>query len=127
MFCYGEKPRMKYVLSTFFLLLLLVFSGTGGGAQTAPRRIEIHAKRFSFQPSEITVSKGEPVTLALTSEDVNHALVIPGLKVNAPISKGHVTEITFTPDKAGDFNGKCGRFCGSGHGSMLFVVHVTDK
>lgn len=116
---------MKYVVSTCFLLLLAVFNGTGSGAQATPNRIEIQAKRFSFQPAEITVKKGEPVTLALSSADVTHGLLIPDLHVNTPIPKGHVTEVTFTPDKAGDFHGKCGRFCGSGHGGMLFVVHVT--
>ncbi len=95
-------------------------------AQSAPRRIEIHAKRFAFQPAEITVKKGETVTLALTSEDVTHSLVIEGLHVNATITKGHTTEVTITPNTVGDFNGRCGRFCGSGHGHMTFVVHVVN-
>lgn len=120
---------MKYIFWACLLLPFFAFNATGGTAQDAAagRRIEIHAKRFSFVPAEITVDKNEPVTLALTSEDVTHALLVPGLHINATISKGHVTEVTFTADKAGDFPGKCGRFCGSGHGSMLFVVHVTDK
>jgi cytochrome c oxidase subunit II len=118
---------MKYVFRICLLLPFAAFNATGAMSQAAARRIEIHAKRFSFVPAEITVNKNEPVTLSLTSEDVTHALLIPGLNINATASKGHVTEVTFTPDKAGDFRGKCGRFCGSGHGSMLFVVHVTDK
>ncbi|MBT9332366.1 cupredoxin domain-containing protein [Acidipila sp. 4G-K13] len=111
---------------------MLTLSGTSAAAQAAApdagtHRIEIHAKRFSFTPAEITVVKGEPVTLALTSEDVTHSLFVPGLHINQTITKGHVAEVTFTPEAAGDFPGRCGRFCGSGHGSMTFVIHVTDK
>ncbi len=39
-------------------------------AQDPPNRIEIVAKRWEFTPSEITLKKGEPVILVLTSKDV---------------------------------------------------------
>ncbi|MGH9560840.1 MAG: cupredoxin domain-containing protein [Terracidiphilus sp.] len=107
-------------------LLTAMFAPHALSAQSAPRRIEVHAKRFAFQPSEITLKKGETVTLALTSDDVAHSLVIEGLHVNAPITKGHITEVTITPGTVGDFEGRCGRFCGSGHGRMKFAVHVTN-
>jgi cytochrome c oxidase subunit 2 len=95
-------------------------------AQNSPRTIDVHARRFEFSPAEITVKKGETVTLSLISEDVSHSLLIEGLGVNQTIVKGHATQVTFTPNKTGDFPGRCGRFCGSGHGSMRFVVHVTE-
>ena len=120
---------MKYCLRVG-LTVLLAFSGAMDGAaqsSPSPNRIEIHAKRFSFMPSEITIKKGETVTLALTSDDVTHSLLIEGLHVNSPITKGHVTEVSVTPTAVGDFKGKCGHFCGSGHGSMLFVVHVVER
>lgn len=109
-----------------FALVATLFVPHAISSQSAPRRIEIHAKRYVFQPSEITVKKGEAVTLALTSDDVAHSLAIEDLHVNAAITKGHTTEVTITPDKTGDFQGRCGRFCGSGHGHMKFVVHVTN-
>ena len=43
-------------------------------AQEAGRTIEIHAKRFSFTPAEITLKKGETVKLVITSDDVDHML-----------------------------------------------------
>ena len=118
---------MKYLLCCCLAGLLLAVGGAGALAQSAARTIEIHAKRFSFVPAEITLTKGETVTLDLTSEDVPHALLIEGLHINSPVTKGHVTQVTLTPETVGDFHGKCGRFCGSGHGTMLFVVHVVEK
>lgn len=116
---------MKYRLWLVCLALGLISASTF--AQTPARRIEIHAKRFSFTPSEITLEKGETVTLALTSDDVPHSLRVDGLHINGAMTKGHVTEVNVTPEQAGDFKGRCGHFCGSGHGSMLFVVHVVEK
>jgi cytochrome c oxidase subunit 2 len=111
-------------------LMLAVLGGTGvlhtGNPQGEGRTIEIHAKRFAFQPAEITLQKGETVTLRLFSDDVPHSLVIKDLGVNREVSKGKEEDVTVTPDKAGDFRGKCGRFCGSGHGSMALMVHVKE-
>ena len=95
-------------------------------AQEPTNTIEIHAQRFSFIPAEINLKKGETVKLRLISDDVAHSLVVPALKINAPMVKSHPTEITVTPESTGDFKGQCGKFCGSGHGSMVFTVHVKD-
>jgi cytochrome c oxidase subunit 2 len=119
---------MKHGLIAAVLVSLVFLSGTNFcRAQDPTRTVEIHAKRFAFSPAEITLKRGETVKLELTSDDVTHSLVIPDLNVNETIKKGHMTEVTITPAKAGDFKGKCGHFCGSGHGSMIFTVHVTDN
>jgi cytochrome c oxidase subunit 2 len=97
-----------------------------GNAQGTGQTIEIHAKRFDFSPAEITLKKGQPTTIKLYSDDVPHSLVIKELGVNKEFSKGHPQEITITPDKTGDFRGKCGRFCGSGHGSMALTAHLQE-
>jgi cytochrome c oxidase subunit 2 len=96
-------------------------------AQQPAREIDVHAKRFAFSPAEITVQKGETIKIVLTSEDVTHSLVIPDLHVDVEVSKGHPGEATFTATTAGDFQGRCGHFCGPGHGSMVFTVHVKDN
>ena len=116
---------MKYRLWAVYLALSFISASTL--AQSSTQRIEIHAKRFSFVPSEITIEKGEAVTLALTSDDVPHSLLVEGLHINGTMTKGHITEVNVTPETTGDFKGRCGRFCGSGHGSRLFVIHVVEK
>jgi len=118
----GMKNRRLLVLLT--LLIAPLCTSTCVHAQQTASTIEVHARRFSFVPAEITVTKGEPVALELISDDVPHSLVVKDLGINQTITKGHASEVTFTPANSGDFKGECGRFCGSGHGSMLFVVHV---
>ncbi len=96
-------------------------------AQEQPRVIEIHAKRFSFTPAQITIDKGETVTLSLTAEDTTHGLSIPDLGVNVTLMKGKATTVEITPQQTGTFEGRCNHFCGAGHGSMVFSVQVKDK
>jgi cytochrome c oxidase subunit 2 len=95
-------------------------------ADEAPRTIEITAQRFSFSPNEITLKKGQEVTLVIHSADVSHGLVIEDLGVKTIVKKGQSSEVKFTPSVAGTFGGKCAHFCGKGHGSMKLTVHVTE-
>ena len=95
-------------------------------ADQGARTITITAQRFYFSPNEITVKKGEEVTLVIESKDVSHGLVIEDLGVRTEVKKGQSSEVKFTPENAGTFEGKCAHFCGKGHGSMTFTVHVTE-
>lgn len=108
------------------LLLSGILLQAPGHSQPAPRRIEVHAKRFSFQPNEITVKKGEPVLLVLTTEDVAHGLRFRQLNVDIKAQKGQPGQTQFTPEMTGDFVGHCSTFCGSGHGSMTLTLHVVE-
>lgn len=95
-------------------------------AQDQVQTIEVHAHRYAFVPAEITVKQGQTVKLELFSDDVTHSLLIKSLGINQELKKGHPAEVTFTASNVGDFAGKCGHFCGSGHGSMVFTVHVKQ-
>jgi cytochrome c oxidase subunit II len=95
-------------------------------SQPSPKRIEITAKKFSFEPSEITVKRGEPVVLVLKSEDVAHGIRFRELNMEINVRAGATGEAQFTPQKTGDFVGHCSVFCGAGHGSMQLKLHVVE-
>ena len=95
-------------------------------AQDQPKRIEIIAKRFEYQPSELTVKKGEPIVLVLKSEDVPHGLRFRDLNLDIKVGKEESSEVQFTPDRVGDFTGRCWVFCGEGHGHMMMTLHVVN-
>ena len=98
----------------------------GDEPQAAPHRIEVTAKRFSFDPGDLTLKKGEPVVLVLKSVDVAHGLRFRELGVEVKVNKGATSEVQFTPEKTGDFVGHCSVFCGGGHGSMKLTLHVVE-
>lgn len=94
-------------------------------ADAAPRRIEVVAKHFTFEPASIELQKGVPVILVLKSVDVAHGIRFRELNVDVKAPKGGSGEVQFTPEKTGDFVGHCSVFCGAGHGSMSLKLHVT--
>jgi cytochrome c oxidase subunit 2 len=110
-------------------VLVALFSAGAISASNAgdtPKRIEITASKYSFSPSEITLKKGEPVVLVLSTEDVTHGLKVKELNIKVDIKKGHPEEIPLTPTQVGHFEGKCSHFCGKGHGSMTLAINVVE-
>lgn len=95
-------------------------------ASGEPRQIEVTAKRFAYEPAEITLHKGEPVVILLRSEDVAHGVKFSELGLSTDIAKGNVSKLAFTPDRIGTFVGHCSHFCGSGHGSMTLTIRVIE-
>ena len=99
----------------------------GPRAAKSPQTIEITESRFKFQPNEITVTRGQEVTLVLHSTDVTHGLIVESLGIKeTEIKKGRSTSVKFVPDMVGTFEGKCAHFCGSEHGSMRMLIHVVE-
>ena len=86
--------------------------------------ITIHAKRYEFQPAEITLKKGQSTRLVLISDDVAHGLSVDALGIDTLILKNHKNEVVVTPEKVGTFEGECSKFCGSGHSGMKLIVNV---
>ena len=120
--------KLRYFLLSVVLFFVVAASypARHTSAQTAPKRIEVTAKRFEYMPSEITLKKGEPVVLVLKSADVSHGIHFKELNLQAKIDKGGSAELAFTPMQTGDFVGHCSVFCGSGHGSMTLTLHVIE-
>jgi cytochrome c oxidase subunit II len=116
--------NLKFILRTL-LLCGIALSPLAAGDQPG-QIISITAQRFSFAPNEITLKKGQPVTLVVQTKDVSHGLRIEDLGVLTDIKKGQTSEVKFTPETVGTFEGKCAHFCGKGHGSMKMTVHVTE-
>lgn len=117
---------LKSIPATFSLsVALLFFAGFTSHAESSSP-ITITASKFKFEPNEITVKKGQEVTLILQATDATHGLAIKEFGVKTEAKKGGSTQVKFTPTKAGDFEGKCAHYCGKGHGSMKMTIHVVE-
>ena len=92
----------------------------------AEQVIHLTAKRFEYTPSEITLKKGVPVVLEITSLDRDHGFKVPELGVRADIKPGETTRVRIVPDRIGQFEFRCDVFCGSGHEDMAGELNVVD-
>jgi len=92
----------------------------------APPVIKITAKRFEFVPNQLTLKKGEPVVLQVTSEDVTHGFFLRPLKIDDVLKPGQTRDIPLTPQVAGKFTAICDHFCGVNHGAMHMTIEVVE-
>jgi cytochrome c oxidase subunit II len=88
--------------------------------------IRMTAKKFEYSPDEITVKKGVPVVLEITSLDRDHGFKIPEFGVRADIKPGATTHVRIVPNKTGRFPFHCDVFCGSHHEDMGGELVVVD-
>jgi len=94
-------------------------------AQPGPRIIPIRARKFTYEPAELTLKLNEPVVFQLTSVDVVMGFSVPDFKVRGTIIPGQVIEVPMTPDRPGEFIFLCDVFCGSGHENMEGTLRVV--
>jgi cytochrome c oxidase subunit 2 len=88
--------------------------------------VKITASKLHFTPDHITLVRGQPVTLQLTSIDVRHGFMVRALKIDTDIKPGTVTEMTITPATAGTFKAICDHYCGLGHTGLQMTI-VVEK
>jgi len=94
-------------------------------AQPKPRIIPMTARKFTYEPDEVTLKLNEPVIFRLTTLDVVMGFSVPDFAVRGTIIPGQTTEVAMTPTKTGDFTFLCDIFCGSGHENMDGTLHVV--
>ena len=101
------------------LLAGTAMAGTAGLRAAEPTtEIRISARKFEYQPREVTVKAGQPVVLVLTSQDRMHGFKMPDLGIRTDIVPGQETRVALTPSRPGRFPFLCDLFCGDGHEDM---------
>lgn len=112
--------------SAVWTAIVAVLWITGARADEGPRVVTVSARRFEFVPNQLTLKKGETVTLKVTSEDVQHGFFSRQLHIDADLTPGQTVEVPVTPAAAGTFTIICDHFCGAQHGNMKLTVVVEE-
>ena len=120
------RKSLMIALVAYAVTGLAIGTVVSGSGVPKDKVIKLTAKKFEYSPAEITVKKGEPVVIDVTSEDVRHGFTLPDFGIRADIKPGSVSRISFTPDKAGRFAFACDVFCGGGHEEMSGTLIVTE-
>ncbi len=76
--------------------------------------------------NELTVPKGRPVKLTMTSQDVIHSFFIPEFRLKQDVLPGRYTNMWFEATKTGTFNLFCAEYCGTEHSTMGGTVTVLE-
>ena len=113
--------RRFYAVTALALALALPLAGCGGddddgGGSAASEQeqqkpsgptVDITAKDFKFDPTDLTAEAGRKVTIVLTNDDdTEHNITIEDLDVDQDAEGGETGQATITPD-AGSYDFHC--------------------
>lgn len=122
-----RSPRLLFAVALSLILLApLCGPARAQNKPEQPVEIKVTARRFQFDPATITVPKGKPVKLVITSVDVSHGFAIKEFGIKETIEAKQTKTIEFTPDRAGRFRFYCTFYCGDGHEDMFGELVVED-
>ncbi len=118
------------VVGTALLLGSIVVAARQDPATaSAPREIEVVAKRFAFEPAHIEVTEGERIRLLVRSADGVHGFEIKklqGQQGRCRVAAKPVV-IDFVAAAPGTYEILCSEECGDGHETMKGTLVVQAK
>ncbi len=120
--------RRTYLWPVGFILAAIWAGATPGQSEpsSTPVEIKITARKFKFEPGIVTVQKGKPLRLLITSTDVNHGFAIGEFGIDVEIKPNATKVVAFTPTRSGRFTFYCSVVCGDGHDEMTGELVVTE-
>jgi cytochrome c oxidase subunit 2 len=89
------------------LLGLALAAAVASAAPPPGPSVEVRASKAGFEPSQITLRRGETTRLVLSSADTEHCFAIDVLRVEKRIVPGRSTRLDLTPERAGVFPFYC--------------------
>lgn len=121
---------MRYLACAWIAAVIVISSAAMRSlpSHTVPvHEVQVVAKQYTFEPSIIQVTAGEPVRLVIRSADRAHGFAIRDLKIDVRVPRGgDAVTVDFTAPPAGRYEVSCSEFCGSGHRQMTSVLVSLD-
>ncbi len=103
------------------------FSKRGVTVDEHGATVIVVAMMFAFQPAELRVPAGRPVTFRLTSADVTHGFQIVATNGNTIIIPGYISQFTTVFREPGEYLIVCNEYCGLGHHLMSAKLIVEAE
>ena len=110
-----------------YLALGIGESPSNQAKNLTPLSIDVNAIQYAFLftypesgvvSGEMHVPVGQPIKLNIEAGDVIHAFWVPQLRLKQDAVPGRETQISFTPERLGQYPIICAELCGPYHGAM---------
>jgi cytochrome c oxidase subunit II len=130
-----------FVIPTILVLTMFYYGFVGFKEfKEVPKNaleINVHARMWNWDfiydnglnLDTLYVPINKTIKLNLTSNDVNHALYIPALRIKQDLISGKQNYLVLKPERLGSYNIACAEYCGLNHSAMYtkLVVLTQDQ
>ena len=97
----------------------IVKVGSAAPKDAAVKEVDVIAKKYEFTPASILVPVNTLLKIHFKAIDHEHGFEIKGIKKSCVKFKPtNPVTVEFYADKSGEFEFRCCKFCGFGHGNM---------
>lgn len=119
-----------------YLALGLGESPANQAKNLTPLSVDVNAIQYAFLftygesgvvSGELHVPVGQPIQLNITAGDVIHAFWVPQLRIKQDAVPGREAQISFTPQRTGEYPVICAELCGPYHGAMKTRLIVESR
>jgi hypothetical protein len=107
-----------------WILTLLFFAPLSHAKEV---RVDLHARRYSYDPPVIKVKKGDILVINLISDDVTHGFFLDGYDISGYAYPGEFRQLVIKATKTGRFTYRCSVTCGEFHPYMVGYLYVTPN
>jgi heme/copper-type cytochrome/quinol oxidase subunit 2 len=90
-----------------FVLALAAAAVSPATAAPEGATVEVRASRAGFQPSRVSIHRGETTHVVLTTADGEHCFAIDELRIEKRIVPGRATRFDLVVDRAGTYAFHC--------------------
>jgi cytochrome c oxidase subunit 2 len=101
------------------------FQHRGVTATAQGATVVMIAMMFAYQPAEVHITAGKPVTFRLTSADVVHGFSIVGTNGNTMVVPGYISQFTTVFRTPGEYLIVCNEYCGLSH-HLMFAKLIVE-
>ena len=119
--------RRALALAFVLLVAALLVPFPLGTAEASDREVHVEAISLGYDPAIIRVSRGQRVSITLSSLDVTHGLYVDGYAVRTEAQPGQEGRVSFVADRPGKFRFRCSVACGSLHPFMVGELIVEPN
>jgi cytochrome c oxidase subunit 2 len=100
---WAEGPARAGLLGLTLLACLPLGAAGAATPSSTADRVEVTVSRQGFRPDRVTIRKGEPVRLSLTSSDGEHCFAVDAFRIEKRVVAGRPSVVELTPDRTGSF------------------------
>ena len=93
-----------------------------------PTATDVMRRNQNGHPTRrLTLPKGRPIEIVLSSKDVIHDFFLPNFRVKQDAVPGMTPEVIFFPTQTGHFELACAELCGLAHYRMRGTFNVVSQ